>query len=45
MIGAKWAYIYILLDLGVREIIGYSAGAHKNADLVHKTFGSKREPL
>jgi putative transposase len=37
-VGAKWAYICILLDLGAREIIGYSVGAHKNADLVHKAF-------
>ena len=37
-VGTQWAYICILLDLGAREIIGYSAGAHKNAELVHKPF-------
>ncbi len=37
-VGMRWAYICILLDLGAREIIGYSAGVHKNAELVHKAF-------
>ena len=39
-VGAKWAYICILLDLGAREIIGYSGGAYKNADLVYKAFST-----
>lgn len=34
----RWHYICILIDLFNREIIGYSAGAHKNADLVYKAF-------
>lgn len=44
-VGAKWAYICILLDLGAREIIGYSAGAYKNADLVHKAFSTVKGSL
>jgi len=34
----KWNYICILLDLYNREIIGYSSGAHKNAELVRAAF-------
>ncbi len=34
----KWCYICILLDLFNREIIGYSAGAHKDARLVMTLF-------
>ena len=34
----KWHYICILLDLYNREIIGYSSGAHKNAELVRSAF-------
>ena len=33
-----WHYICVLLDLSNREIIGYSAGANKTADLVKKAF-------
>ena len=44
-VGAKWAYICILLDLGAREIIGYSTGAYKNADLVHKAFSTVKGSL
>ncbi|MEA4899908.1 MAG: hypothetical protein VB067_06645 [Christensenellaceae bacterium] len=32
------AAVPILFDLDAREIIGYSAGAYKNAELVHKAF-------
>lgn len=34
----RWAYSCILLDLGAREIIGYSAGAYKKAELVYRAF-------
>ena len=44
-VGAKWAYICILLELGAREIIGYSAGAYKNAELVHKAFSTVKGNL
>lgn len=44
-VGAQWAYIFILLDLGAREIIGYSAGAHKTAELVHDAFASVKGNL
>ena len=30
----KWNYICLLVDLFNREIIGFSSGAHKNAELV-----------
>lgn len=36
----KWNYICILIDLFNREIIGYSAGANKDAALVYKAFAS-----
>lgn len=34
----KWCYICILIDLFNREIIGYSAGNHKDARLVYDAF-------
>lgn len=44
-VGGQWAYICILLDLGTREIIGYSAGMHKNAQLVHSAFSTVKGNL
>ncbi len=40
-----WHYICILLDLSNREIIGYSVGAHKNAELVKQAFHRINGPL
>ena len=37
-VGQKWQYVCILLDLHNREIIGYSSGTHKNAELVCAAF-------
>lgn len=37
-VGRKWNYICILIDLFNREIIGYSAGEHKTAELVKEAF-------
>lgn len=37
-VAGKWHYICILLDIGGREIIGFSAGANKDAELVRKAF-------
>lgn len=34
----KWAYVCLLVDLNNREIVGYSAGWKKNADLVKEAF-------
>ena len=34
----KWCYVCILIDLFNREIIGYSAGTKKNAELVYEAF-------
>jgi Integrase core domain. len=34
----KWNYICILLDLYNREIIGYSCGKHKDAQLVYNAL-------
>ena len=44
-VGTRWAYIWILLELGVREIIGYSADVYKNAELVHKAFSTVKGSL
>ena len=41
----KWNYICILLDLHNREIIGFSAGAHKDAQLVFDAFATVPVPL
>ena len=44
-VGTSWVHVCILLELGVREIIGQSAGANKNAGLVHKTFSTVKGNL
>lgn len=37
-VGKNWNYICVLIDLFNREIIGFSAGANKTADLVKQAF-------
>lgn len=37
-VGMSWNYICVLVDLFNREIIGYSAGPHKTAQLVKQAF-------
>ena len=44
-VGQKWQYVCILLDLYNREIIGYSSGAHKNAQLVQAAFAKVKVNL
>ncbi|MBS4534768.1 DDE-type integrase/transposase/recombinase [Clostridium sp. D2Q-14] len=41
----KRNYICILLDLYNREIIGYTAGKNKDANLVYKTFSTIKRSL
>lgn len=41
----QWLYICALLDLHNKEIIGYSAGRNKTAELVYRAFLSCRYPL
>ena len=41
----KWHYICLIIDLFNREIIGYSAGKNKTADLVYKAFSRINYPL
>ena len=44
-VGGLWNYICILLDLYNREIIGYSVGKNKDAQLVYEAFASISTPL
>jgi putative transposase len=44
-VGNDWNYICILLDLYNREIVGYSCGKHKDAQLVYKAFASVKVDL
>lgn len=44
-VGQKWQYICILLDLFNREIIGYSSGEHKDAELVQAAFAKVKVNL
>ena len=37
-VSGKWHYICLLINLFNREIIGYSAGSKKNAELVYEAF-------
>jgi len=41
----SWYYICVIIDLFNREIIGYSAGKNKNAELVYKAFAKINYPL
>lgn len=41
----KWHYICILVDLYNREIIGHSAGPHKDAALVQRAFATVKYNL
>ena len=40
-----WNYVCILLNIYNREIIGFSAGKHKNAELVKTAFAKVKSPL
>ncbi|MCG4583816.1 DDE-type integrase/transposase/recombinase, partial [Anaerosalibacter bizertensis] len=44
-VGNKWNYICTLLDLHNKEVIGYSAGDKKDAELVYEAFLSCSYPL
>lgn len=44
-VGGKWHYICFILDLFNREIIGYSCGQNKDADLVKKALSRISYPL
>ena len=37
-VAGKWNYICLMLDLYNREIVGYTAGKHKDDDLVRKAI-------
>lgn len=39
-VAGKWHYICLLINLFNREIVGYSAGAKKDAELVYEAFMS-----
>lgn len=39
-VGNRWAYVYMIIDLFNREIIGLSLGWHKTADLVKEVIQS-----
>lgn len=41
----KWNYTCLLVDLFNREIIGFSAGVHKNAELVFDAFATVQADL
>lgn len=44
-VNVQWSYICVLLDLHNKEIIGYSVGKNKTAELVYKAFLNCRYPL
>ncbi len=44
-VNGQWSYICVLLDLHNKEIIGYSVGKNKTAELVYKAFLNCRYPL
>ena len=44
-VGNKWNYICTIIDLFNREIIGYSCGENKDANLVLKAFSKIQHPF
>jgi transposase InsO family protein len=44
-VGNEWNYICILLDLHNREIVGYSCGKHKDAQLVYNAIATVKTNL
>ncbi|MFI3686083.1 IS3 family transposase [Vagococcus fluvialis] len=44
-IGQKWSYVCLIIDLYNREIVGFSCGYRKNADLVKRAFSSIKYSL
>lgn len=44
-VAGKWNYICVLVDLFNREIIGYSCGRAKDADLVYRAFAKVKANL
>lgn len=44
-VGNKWNYICTIIDLFNREIIGYSCGENKDANLVLKAFATINHPI
>ena len=44
-VGTEWNYVCTIIDLNNREIIGYSAGANKDAELVETDLYTIRRPL
>lgn len=44
-VGMQWNYICVLIDLFNREIIGYSTGRNKDAQLVSRAFASVKGNL
>ena len=41
----RWNYVCVLIDLYNREIIGFSAGPHKDAALVYDAFATVKGDL
>lgn len=44
-VNGKWNYVCLILDLFNREIIGYSAGENKTAELVYQAFSTIKQDL
>ena len=44
-VAGTWHYICLIVDLWNREIVGFSAGRNKTAELVYKAFESISYPL
>lgn len=44
-VGGRWNYVCLLIDLYNREIVGHSAGPHKDTSLVKAAFATLRLPI
>ena len=44
-VGQRWHYVCFIIDLFNREIVGYSTGPNKSADLVLQAIRTIEQPL
>ena len=44
-VASSWNYVCLIVDLWNREIVGFAAGKHKDAELVYEAFESIPYPL
>ncbi|WP_081296968.1 MULTISPECIES: DDE-type integrase/transposase/recombinase [unclassified Gilliamella] len=44
-VNQHWNYLYVLVNLSNRQIVGYHVGKHKTAELVMSALSQIKQPL